>query len=69
MCPDDFATQGKDRKIDLESNVLQTKKKWPLIYGPSGSDTDKYCRFIVLPRSDAPAAVIEDFNHYSKASE
>lgn len=61
--------QGKSRKVELESNVLQTKKKWPLIVGPTGSDTDKHCRFVVMPRSDAPAAVIEDFNHYSKASD
>jgi hypothetical protein len=34
--------QGKEKKIELEANVLQTKKKWPAIFGPSGSDTDKY---------------------------
>jgi hypothetical protein len=58
--------RGKERKIDADQNVIQAKKKWPLIVGPSGSDTDKYCRFIVLPRSDAPAAVLEDWDHYSR---
>ncbi len=51
--------KGKEKKVELEANVLQTKKKWPAIFGPSGSDTDKYCHFVVLPRSDCPASVIE----------
>ena len=58
--------RGKERKVDPEANVIQTKKKWPLIVGPSGSDTDKFCRFIMLPRSDAPAAVLEDWEHYTR---
>lgn len=61
--------KGKEHKLDLDANVLQAKKKWPIILGPTGSDTEKQCRFVVLPRSDAPTAVIEDFNHYSKTSD
>lgn len=57
--------KGREKKLDLEANVLVSKKKWPLIVGPSGSDTEKYCKFVMLPRSDAPAAVIEDYNVYS----
>jgi hypothetical protein len=62
-------SRGKEKKVELEANVLQTKKKWPAIFGPSGSDTDKYCHFVVLPRSDCPASVIEEYQLYSKGGD
>lgn len=58
--------KGREKKIETDANVLQTKSKWPLIVGPNANDTDKYCKFVCLPRSDAPAAVVEDYSHLTK---
>jgi len=47
--------QYMERKLDPAANLFQLKAKWPLIFGPSGNETQLHCRFIVNVKPGTPA--------------
>jgi len=49
--------RDKSRRLDPTANVLKLKGQWPLILGKKGNETEKYCKFVVVPKRGTSEAV------------
>ncbi len=49
--------QGRESRLAPDVRVLTAKANWPVISGPSGNETNKYCRFVMVPHPNAPVAI------------
>jgi hypothetical protein len=46
--------RGQEKRLEPNTNILQARKKWPLILGPSGNETEQQCKFAVVPKRGTP---------------
>lgn len=49
--------RDKSRRLDPTANVMKLKSQWPLILGKKGNETEKYCKFVVVPKRGTSEAV------------
>eukprot|EP01112_Ceratiomyxa_fruticulosa_P014304 TRINITY_DN4086_c0_g1_i6.p1 TRINITY_DN4086_c0_g1~~TRINITY_DN4086_c0_g1_i6.p1 ORF type:complete len:260 (-),score=56.31 TRINITY_DN4086_c0_g1_i6:91-870(-) len=51
--------KGEERRLQEAQNLFAVKSKWPVIFSTvvGGSDTDRNCHFMVIPKKTAPAEV------------
>jgi len=46
--------QYMERKLDANANLFDLRAKWPMIFGPTGNETQLYCRFIINVKGGTP---------------
>lgn len=49
--------RGQERVLEPSANMLLVKKRWPLILGATGNETELQCRFAVIPKRGSPEQV------------
>ena len=47
------------RSVQPEATLFPMKKAWPLILGPTGNETEMYCKFIIAPKKGTPAEIAQ----------
>lgn len=48
------SVRGQERRLDPNALIIASKKKWPLILGPTGNETELQCKFLVVPKRGTP---------------
>jgi hypothetical protein len=54
-------TKDDERRLTPGDNIMDTKKKWPLIWKDGKNCTDEFCRFVVVLKRGTPAAAVAKF--------
>jgi len=54
-------TKDEERRMTPGENIVDTKKKWPLIWKDGKNSTADYCKFVVVLKRGTPAAAVEKF--------
>jgi len=53
--------KNEDRHLHAGDSILKSKFKWPMIFGPTGNETNLHCHFIVALKRGAPPEVHAQF--------
>lgn len=48
--------------MGMNENLFAARRKWPLIFGPSGNETHLKCWFICALKSDTPPEIQQLYN-------
>ena len=49
--------KDSQKSVSADAALLPLKKAWPLVLGPTGNETELYCKFIVAPKKGTPSEI------------
>jgi hypothetical protein len=58
--------KDEERRMTPADNIMDAKKKWPLIWKDGKNCTDEFCRFVVVLKRGTPAAAVAKFRSVMK---